>query len=101
MKISSKDHLTGVMMHSHNGLAQIFKAYRVHQDLASQFMRDIGGEWASELHFVLYRAGVLTLSVKTTSMRMRMKYEKSALIEMLRQKKNRHGLKDIKIQVAD
>ena len=101
MRISAKDHLTGIMAHSHSGLAKIFQAYRVHQSLMAQFAQDIGGEWASELRFVLYRGGILTLSVKTASMRMRMKYEKSQLIESLRQKKAWVGLKDIKIQVSD
>jgi hypothetical protein len=100
MKISAKDHLTGIMTHAHSGLAKIFEAYNVHQTLAAQFAQDMTEEWKNELHFVLYRGGVLTLSVKNASMRMRMQYEKNSLIEALRQKKTWVGLKDIKIQVS-
>ena len=86
MKISAKDHLTGIMTHSHSGLSKIFEAYSVHQTLTAQFGQDVPAEWAEHLQFVLYRGGVLTLSVKNASMRMRMQYEKSSLIDQLRQK---------------
>jgi hypothetical protein len=100
MKISAKDHLTGIMAHSHSGLAKIFEAYSVHQTLTQQFVQDISGEWREQLTFVLYRGGILTLAVKNSAMRMRMQYEKNTLIEQLRQKKTWAGLKDIKIQVS-
>ncbi len=100
MKISAKDHLTGIMTHAHSGLSKIFEAYSVHQHLSAQFAQDVSGEWASQLNFVLYRSGVLTLSVANASLRMRMQYEKNSLLEALRQKKTWAGLKEIKIQVS-
>ncbi len=100
MTTSSKAHLIDILSHSHSALSKIYQAYQVHEKLRQQFEQDIEGEWAGELRFVLYRAGILTLSVRHSALRMRLQYEKTTLIAALREKTTWVGLKDIKIQVS-
>ena len=99
MKTSSHDHLQGIFSQKGSALQKIFSNYQAHQRLSKIFERDRPANYKNQLHFLLYQAGVMTLSVNNSAAYSRINYQKDELLSHFKKQTEWAGLREIRLKL--
>lgn len=100
MKISSEEHLHGILTQKGSALNKIFVAYEAHQNNEKAFKKDLPEKYQGQLKLLLYKAGVMSLGVSNSALFSRISYTKDDLLAHFRQKPFWLSLREIKIKMV-